>query len=151
MWSRWIFHHGINCITVNFTPWNVPLHPRILPTPKPTQAWQGPRAHGRWFTWQAITLHLQWGGIPFLMTDTLQGHTCWAGHCLMTTQGNWPDKISQPAGKYQSQLIHSHSQGNECRGIREFSREDQKEERPEGGIRIYVLVPCPVLVPFSPF
>jgi hypothetical protein len=58
-------------------------------------------------TWQAITLHLQQGGIPFLMTDALQGHTCWAGYCLMTIQGNWPNKLSQQVGKrFPSLSIH---------------------------------------------
>lgn len=55
----------------------------------------------------------------------------------MTTQGNWPNKLSQIAGKHQSQAIHPYPQGNEGRGIREFlgKSRDGKKQRESLGLR----------------
>lgn len=115
----------------------------MLPTAKPLQAWQGPRAHQHSLTWEAMTLHLQWGGIPFLMTDALQGHTCWAGTVSWPVRGTDPTHSpNQQKNVYRSQPIHSHPQGNECSGI--LSMKDQKWERPEAvsGWLNSMSIPC---------
>lgn len=115
----------------------------MFPTAKPSQAWQGPRAHRHSLTWEAMTLHLQWGGIPFLMTDALQGHTCWAGTVSWPVRGTDPTHSpNQQKNVYRSQPIHSHPQGNECSGI--LSMKGQKWERPEAvsGWLNSMSIPC---------
>lgn len=117
----------------------------MLPTAKPSQAWQGPRAHRHSLTWEAITLHLQWGGIPFLMTDVLQGHTCWAGTVSWPVRGTDPTHSpNQQKNVYRSQPIHSHPQGNECSGILSMKGQSEKDERRYQAD----LIPCPSLVLF---
>lgn len=92
---------------------------------------QGPGAHRHSLTWQAITLHLQWGGIPFLMTDALQG-THLLGRALSHDRsGNWPNKPSQPAEKCLSISAYSFTSSKEMNAVGSFLWKTRSEKRPE--------------------